>query len=351
MTGYMPILKGRAGDFLALGKVAEELRPFIRALVEVMPVERKRGEEGRTVLQSVAAFEERVEGHLSAECDLVVDCGPLLDRYGHPHACGAMTMVSNVMEKLGRRIIPVVRPTDRDCEFRDAGHAARRHGRGVCLRVPWPGSRARVEGSRLSRRMEHANLRFTDVDLVIDLWAVDSDALLRSRTADALTALAWASRFPVRSVTVAAGAFPKDLGTVPFGAPTPVLRSDAALWRTVTASRPGVFYGDYGVSSPRAERRNPHPELRYTFDDYWYVYRCERGDGPGALGGFEDLCKAVVTDFRPARGAVSSWGDQEIERFAAGRPLLPRRPGSWHACAMSHHIATVVDRLRRLERP
>ncbi|GAA3002228.1 beta family protein [Streptosporangium longisporum] len=352
MTVYMPILRGRAGDFLALGKVAEELRPFVRALIEVMPAERTRDDENRTVLQSVAVFEERVEEHLPAERVFAVDCRPVLDRYGHPHGCGAVTMVSNVMERLGRRIIPVLRPTDEDCEFRDAGLAARRHGRGACLRVPWAGPRTAAEDARLSRRMDRlANLRFTDVDLVIDLWAVDSDARLRNRTNDALRSLRWASRFPMRSITVASGAFPRDLDAMPFGAPVPVPRRDAALYRTVAASHPGVFYGDYGVSSPRAEPRTPHPELRYTFDDYWYVYRCERGDGAGAPGGFDDLCKAVVADLRSARGVASSWGDQEIERFAAGQPLLPRRPGSWYACGMSHHVATVVDRLNRLGRP
>ncbi|MEU8380456.1 hypothetical protein [Streptosporangium sp. NPDC048865] len=352
----MPILKGRAGEFLALEKVAAELRPFLRPLIEVMPVEPGTGHAGRAVIESVTAFERRVEEYLPAGRVLAVDCHRLLGGHGRPDDHGAMAMVSNAVQKLGYRMIPVVRPEDGERAFRSAGYAAAQHRRGVCLRVPWPAPRTSADDARLSRRIRgDLGVGFRDIDLVLDLWAVDSDALLRDRTAAAWQALTWARRLPVRSVALASGAFPGTLDDVPFGTPVTVPRRDAALWTTVAASYTGtteLFYADYGVFSPRvSRRRDPHPNLRYAAGGQWRVYRCERREGTGALGGFDDLCGAVVADLRSSTGTVSSWGDEQIGRFADGRPLLPRRPESWHACSLSRHLATVLDRLTHLRRP
>jgi len=356
MTVYMPILKGRASEFLALGKIAAELRPSVRPLIEVMPLVSDTGEESRSIIESVAAFEKRVEDHLPVDRVFAVDCRRVLDTYKSPDGRGVMSMVSNAVRKLGYRMIPVVRPGDGECEFRSAGYAAAQHGRGACLRVPWSGRRTFADDARLSRRIrDHLGLEFKDLDLVLDLWAVDSDALLKDRTAAAWQALTWAKRLPVRSVTLAVGAFPKTLADIPFGTPAAIPRRDAVLWTTVAASYTGateLAYADYGVFSPRVSQgRNPHPNLRYAVDGRWYAYRCERREGLGALAGFDDLCKAVVADLWPSRGAAFSWGDEQIERFANGQPLLPRRPESWHACSLSHHFATVLERLAHLRRP
>lgn len=356
MTVYMPILKGRASEFLALGKVAAERRSSVRPLIEVMPLESDTGDGDRATIESVAAFEKRVEEHLPAERVFAVDCHRLLAGRESPDGRGVMSMVSNAVRKLGYRMIPVVRPEDGERAFRSAGYAAAQHRKGACLRVPWPAPRTSADDARLSRRIrDDLGLEFKDIDLVLDLWAVDSDALLRERTADAWQALIWAKRLPVRSITLAAGAFPKTLGDVPFDTPVAIPRRDADLWTTVAASYDGtteLFYADYGVFSPRVSQgRNPHPNLRYAVDGRWYAYRCERREGTGALGGFDGLCKAVVADLRPSRGAAFSWGDEQIERFANGRPLLPRRPESWHACSLSRHFATVLDRLAHLRRP
>lgn len=266
-----------------------------------------------------------------------------------------MSMVSNAVGKLGYRMIPVVRPEDDECAFRSAGYAAAQHRKGVCLRVPWSGPRTSADDARLSRRIrDQLGLRFRDIDLVLDLWAVDSDALLEGHKAAAWQALTWAKGIPVRSVTLAAGAFPKSLADVPFDTPMAIPRRDAVLWTDVAGSYTAteLSYADYGVSSPRVSQgRNPHPNLRYAVDGQWYAYRCERREGPGALAGFDNLCKAVVADLWPPRGAAFSWGDEQIERFANGQPLLPRRPESWHACSLSHHFATVLERLTHLRRP
>ncbi|MGJ6965481.1 beta family protein [Streptosporangium sp. G11] len=355
MTVYMPILKGRASEFLALGKVAAERRPSVRPLIEVMPLESDTGDGDRATIESVAAFEKRVEEHLPAERVFAVDCHRLLGRHRNPDDRGVMSMVSNAVRKLGYRMIPVVRPEDGEHAFRSAGYAAAQHRKGACLRVPWAAPRTSADDARLSRRIrDHLGLEFKDIDLVLDLWAVDSDALLKDRTADAWQALTWAKRLPVRSITLAAGAFPRTLDDVPFDTPVAIPRRDAALWTTVAASYTGteLSYADYGVFSPRVSQgRNPHPNLRYAVDGRWYAYRCERREGTGALGGFDDLCKAVVADLRPSRGTAFSWGDEQIERFADGQPLLPRRPESWHACSLSRHFATVLDRLGHLRRP
>ncbi|MET8867650.1 beta family protein [Nonomuraea sp. NPDC004580] len=352
MTVYMPILKGRASEIQALGKIQKENLASVRALIEVMPPDQSPEDGRQAVIEAATIFEKRVKDHLPRQRVFAVDCTRLLSRRW-PHVCGAISGVSNIMHRHGYSVIPVIRPTDRDCELVDAGRAAKQHQKGVCLRVQWGEHRTAADDGQLARRVRQLmGLGLSDFDLLVDVWSVDSDSRLRKGIERARQALTWAGKWPFRSLTLAAGAFPKDLGDVPFDTPTAIPRHDACLWSSAAAAYEGpldVFYGDYGVSSPRAGQGfNPHPNLRYTVRDQWVVYRCKKLEGPGALRGFQDLCRAVIADQWPPFAASYSWGDQQIERFALGQPELPWKMESWQICGMSHHFATVLDRLANL---
>jgi hypothetical protein len=56
----------------------------------------------------------------------------------------------------------------------------------------------------------------------------------------------------------------------------------------------------------------------------------------------------LIADQWPPFGTSYSWGDQQIEGFALGQPELPWKMESWQVCGMSHHFASVLDRLANL---
>ncbi|AQZ63280.1 hypothetical protein BKM31_19050 [[Actinomadura] parvosata subsp. kistnae] len=356
MTVYMPILRGRASEFQVIGQTLTRTRRSIRPLVEIMPMDTRVDDKRQELLKAISVFEERLKRYMSDDDVFAVDCKRLFDRYEHAEVCGVMTAVSAAVKRAGRCMIPVVRPTDDEREFQAAGRAATQHGRGACIRVAGRGTPTPAQTAQLSRTVRHLmGLTFKQVDLVLDMWAIESDVALTERVERARQALKWAAHLPVRSVVLAAGAFPKQLTDIPFETATPLPRRDATLWTAAAPFHAGnaeLGYGDYGVASPGGTQgRRPHPNLRYTIDDHWDVYRCSRQEGDGAFSGFRKLCQAAIADHWPPHSAAFSWGDQQIEAFASHQTALPNQPDSWRACGMSHHIATVVDRLARLGQP
>ena len=108
--------------------------------------------------------------------------------------------------------------------------------------------------------------------------------------------------------------------------------------------RPGLGFGDYAVQSPatrmRAFARNPLPNLRYTTDQVWHIYRWSNPRETGEPGMYP-LCRAVAATHLTASGsALQSWGDAEILKRAAKR-ASPGRPTDWVAWSTSHHFAQI----------
>jgi hypothetical protein len=88
---------------------------------------------------------------------------------------------------------------------------------------------------------------------------------------------------------------PGDFSSFPRSRTFRVPRSDVALWQHLADDR--LNFGDYGVRSPVAMSgkilRNPRPNVRYTVDDAWWVYRWPYRDHE-RISGIYGLCHAIV---------------------------------------------------------
>jgi hypothetical protein len=92
--------------------------------------------------------------------------------------------------------------------------------------------------------------------------------------------------------------------------------------------------------------RPPMPNIRYTGDDAWWIYRWPSEKNQDAA--MYELCRALVeSPHWPVDGHNFSWGDQEIALRASG-DCGPGNAMQWRAWGTSHHLAHVADQLRRL---
>lgn len=360
VTVYMPILKGRNAELRAVEQIPPDQHSMIRPLIEVMDTKPDRDDvRARTLQKDAADFADSVRDRMPPGMVFAVDCRHLIRTYGRPDNAGAMAQVSAFIHMHGHRMIPVFQQTDDPEDRTEVGQAAATHGLGACLRLPCGPPRRAADAARLSRLVRTMGLGMPEVDLVLDLWAIKSDHDLRQGVVSARQAIAWACGMPWRSITLAGGAFPREINDLPFDTSTSLPRREALVWTEVVSSITDdrkIGYADYGVSHPRKPPPygRAHPNLRYTVDECWEIYRCAKrdGGGGGALGCFRDLCKGVIaSDHWPPQGTAFSWGDQQIERFAAGMSPVRNDPASWRAIGMSHHFAVVVDRLCRLKGP
>lgn len=345
MAVYMPILKARMAEFLAISNTSPEVQTTIRPLLEVIP-DSKKGLYG-----GILDFGDRVMQYAPKGMIFAVDGGSLT---GNNDTTNSLSMLSREVHD---RRIPMV-PVFASCEpdtLATVRSVAELHGNGACLRVRPAASRPRPIPDRVENVLAKAGLPPQYIDLLIDFGEIVIKEAEQEAIRPGQAALSWARRAPWRSITFAAGAFPFSISDLPLNTSTPIPRWDAVLWSELAGQPVGsgdVGYGDYTVSNPRLPPigRPRVPNLRYTGKRHWHVYRYQ----PPSSGGwdtFHDLCRAVVTsDHWPPQNGPFSWGDQQIE-LRAKQTGRPGRPVDWRAFGISHHLAVVTDRLRTLGEP
>ncbi|MFD2121852.1 beta family protein [Streptomyces cirratus] len=347
---YVPILKGKAGEFSALEHVTPAVRSCIRPVMELVP-----DPDVRDVLET---FCDRAMDAVPNGAVLTVDSGALpTARVLEGDAGGPMARLSESLALRGVAMCPVVRYTDARDVLAEASRAIALHQRGVCLRVSvaadmrdWLPDHGQIRGLLKVLRLDPG-----EVDLLIDAGPVDSGSM-RDRLADrALAALTTLSPWRWRRECVAAGAFPANLTGFPRGRATPVARRDAQLWRRVLGQCDGKSpdFGDFGVTHPRmpaSSRGTPDPNMRYTTPDAWQVFVY-----PRVRSGNDDFftlsADLIASPYWPATGARTSWGDARLNECALRQ--RPRAGGGteWRAWATSHHLAVVTSSLNALGHP
>ncbi|MEU5985058.1 beta family protein [Streptomyces sp. NPDC047434] len=341
---YVPILKGKAGEFSALGHVTPAVRSCIRPVMELVP-----DPDVRDVLET---FCDRAMDAVPQGVVLTVDSGALpAARVLEGDAGGPMARLCESLGLRGVAMCPVVRHTDEGAVLAEAARATSEHQRGACLRISVAADsphrlpdNAQIRGLLAVLRLEPE-----EVDLLIDAGPVDSE-IARDRLADrAVVALKTLAPWPWRHECVAAGAFPVNLTGFPRGQATPVTRRDAQLWRRVLSGRCGKSpdFGDFGVTHPRMpakSRGTPDPNMRYTTPDAWQVFVY-----PRVRSGNDDFfvlsADLVNSPHWPATGARTSWGDARLKECANRQRPKAGGGTEWRAWATSHHLAVVSSSL------
>jgi hypothetical protein len=338
MAVYVPILKGREGEFRAVAHLAPALVPQVLPIFEVSP-----SDAGPT--KDAYQFVVKARDFLPGGLAVAVDVGYLDDP-----ADGLRRPLRDIAEDLAASAIPmlpVVHLYDSPQRMGDVGYAADLHSGHAVVRLGSGTADPDDEEaeSQLNRLRDHAGLAVEDCALVLDFFEVRSERDVTRVEPIIRKCVSWAQRYRWQSITVAAGAMPQSISQLPTNQATPIRRWDALLWGRVREL--GVQYGDYGIAHPTMAGKGwrPMPNVRYTADDVWWIYRWT-SDGNG-IAAVCDLCKAIVAaDHWPSLGRTFSWGDAEIAARAGGMG----RPGnatSWRAWGTSHHLAQVVDQLRR----
>ncbi|HTP15617.1 MAG TPA: beta family protein [Streptosporangiaceae bacterium] len=350
MAGYTPILKGRRAELLALGHADPAVAAVIRPLLEVIPAQ-------PSLYGSVLTFGGLLADAAPKGMAFAVDCRYLGRPDSGPPGQNPVSLVAEHIQQRQIAMIPVFGLGD-GANLAGVRVAAATHGAGGCLRLDREHGLQSIAAGRSSHASEvltAVGLRAADVDLLIDLGEICTQAALQRAGGIARRALAWARRRGWRSITLASGAFPADIAGFPIGTSTPVPRWDAAFWAQ-TASHPiggpAVGYGDYTVSSPRLVPGGcaPMPSLRHTGKRHWHVYRYPKSAN-GGMSTFCDLCRDVVCSGHwPPEGSGCCWGDEQIELHARRRQG-PGNATSWRAFGTSHHLALVVSRLSALGEP
>lgn len=349
---YVPLLKGKAGEFAALNSITAY---DLRNLTPFIDVPLMQGGTGQaTPEQHYAAQHRHLREQWGSRGPVFVDsrlvqAGVRTADGKHP----ALQLFRQAAEA-GIAVVPVggLRREDAYQESVRAGAALLGHG--VCLRLEDADLTPALPSS-VVRWLGSLDVEPEQVDLVLDLREVAAGAE-RSMTSAArmtIATLPFLERW--RTFTLASGAFPDPLGSMPRLVPRLLPRVDWSLWRAVAAEMPPEVrrpsFGDYGISHPGMAEFDPRTAsvpvaLRYTTPADFLVIKAGSFQKQGGRP-FRDICATLVA--MPAfSGGSFSAGDRYIDECARVPGSSGGNPRKWREVGTSHHLTMVVTQLRGL---
>lgn len=356
-TVYVPVLKGKEGEYGALEALLGDVRNQLMPLIEVPDVPYDYTNEG-----SAKSLEEHVSGIAERlrKCwqdrPLYIDLPWLEDEERLGDGRIALEAALSDCERERVNAIPVVSRRKSADYLAAASRYSATTKRGTCIRllVSDFGEDVDVE-AELGRLLGRLGVPDpSTIDLVLDLEDLGQDT---GRAA--LIARSVFSMIPTkdewRRIVLVAASFPEDLSDVDAETVTTLPRREWDLWKTLQ-KRPGLLprrdmiFGDYGIAHPVTKELDPRTmrmsaSIRYTTPSNWLVLKGRNVRQYGFNQYFE-LCKKLVE--RPEyAGSDFSWGDRYISDCAEGM-TGPGNATTWRKVGTNHHLTMVADQIANL---
>jgi len=351
---YVPIVKGKKNDIVAVGSLSEAVRSVTKPLIEAMPMKPKKPQS--------------LEEHIYRFCDYICKHVPLgqifVDFYGlMPDACvdegtNGTLFGFQILRGLGREATPVYGLERNDDIWDGLANVVAASNKGFAFRLRYEDLAEDLipeTWGAIIERSAQIGVSESQVDLILDF------ASLSRYEPDEIkeTVISFLFHNPrvhlYRSIVVAASSALKDVSGIEKEDMTEVRRGELYLWSDLWNDMPdGVkpIYGDYGVVHPDfsdiGPNQNMNAKIRYTVGDKILYFR-----GHGLLrpqkdfGQYYDLAKRVTAD-RRCKTRDHSVGDTYLHDCARRLTKTPGSPATWVRADMNHHVTYVAQQVRRL---
>jgi len=352
---YVPILRWKQAERLALRYLYESDKTRITPFIELIPKPFRPPKRGKwkdvapdcgSVLRHTAKEMLRHWGYAPAFVDfqhLEGIVGPINGRI-HPFGYFAELARSYKLH-----IVPVT-GLNRSITYQAAVCSiSSADGNGICVRLKHSDVRHEDCLQRIRDLLGNAGTTPEQVDLILDYESYENEAPEIGAVLRELPFLhSW------RSLTVARGAFPKDLQGFNPGMHV-IPRSDWLAWKqdvlNPRLSRKPAF-ADYTIQYGRYEEppdnANPSASIRYTLDEQWLVLRGEgifNEDGPGRAQW--NAHARLLVDRDEFYGERFSYGDAYVNEMS-NKPGEHGSPMTWIRAGLNHHITVVSQQIAAL---
>lgn len=351
---YVPVLRWKRGEWLALKYLDEGVRSQITPLVEIPPSRfwPRKDEQSLDIDGRVSEIADAILESWGGSAPLLVDLGLVntsvlrTSNGGH-----LLSRFSDEARKRGIRVIPVT-GLIRDGGYQSAAlDMAVQDGEGLCLRLGLDELGHAGLAEEIDSLMGEFGLSHADVDLAVDLGLVQQPAMaLRGILSRIPNLGAW------RTFTMISGAFPRDLTGFKIGTHE-LPRADWLTWRNeIVGSAPKQTrpprFGDYTIQHPIFSEpplgANVSASIRYTSDEHWIILRGEGLRKQGGTGHRQYIAHSILLRERPEYcGPGFSYGDRYIDEIAT-MGLKPGSPETWIRAGVNHHVTFVVRQIANL---
>lgn len=338
---YVPVVRWKGAERLAIGAISKNIRPRIVPLIEVVPKDfvplaeagaiQKFGKQLAETWGWGPAVPVLLDTHLLGDAMGTAVIRPMVD------AAVAYNVTGAVVTRLGSS-------ENHWAAVRDAivGSAFE-----LCIRVSPFEFRQAGFASSLIDTVDRLRSSPAGIHLIIDFGAIAPGGINLRPWLDMTPRLSdW------RSVTFLSGAFPKDLAELEKNEQHDLPRGDWESWQDLAATFPSRLpaFGDYTIQYGAFEERegkhfNFSASIRYATPLGWIVMRGEgvlNEDGPGYAQWPANA--QLLVERSEFNGTGYSWGDTYMSDMA-GQVVKTGSAKEWLAAGINHHITVVANQL------
>jgi hypothetical protein len=354
---YVPILKGKMGEYSALKDIDPEIKNRIIPVVEIPPIPWDYSND---------APSRTIDVHLSRITDLLGevwgdDRHLFLDLYfleanermadgSHP-----LTWLFNEARSKGLHLIPTT-GLSREPSYQSAiASIVKKDGRGLCMRLESDELDDDLEAN-LEKLLGELRLNPGSIDLLIDLKQITRSAEQTRFTFIAVMNIL--KNLPKldewRSLILSGTSFPQTLSEFEANTESRIQRTEWLIWKGLLDNRRRLkrlpMFSDYTIVHPDPFEMDPRmmqlgAKIKYTTSDAWIIVKGQSIRRAGASQ-THALCQYLV-GLPDYKGEDFSWGDKCIHDCANAR-TGPGNQTTWVKAGVSHHIVFVVDQIASL---
>lgn len=354
---YVPILKGKEGEYAALEALSVEIKGVLMPLIEIPAIPYDFANE--CPAKSLDDHIVDIPGRLKRACATMpfyLDLPWFGQEETLSNGQSAFESILAKSAELGANAIPVVYRESSPAYLAAAKGHATTTGNGSCIRLLLEDFEEDIdldaEVNRLLTGGASADIESTD--LIIDFEDLGANA---GRAALIARSVFWMipKRERWRRMILAAASFPEDLSDVSAATTVTLPRHEWDLWKTLqkrpaALPRRDLIFGDYAMAHPIAKTLDPRTmrmsaNIRYTTQDEWLVIK-GRNVRQYGFSQYFDLCRLLV-DRPEYSGRHYSWGDGYIADCAEATQG-PGNATTWRKVGVNHHLTLVTRGLASL---
>lgn len=340
---YLPILKWKQGERIALRELVSAHWEVTVPLIEIMP--NPVGQDPASFREAIDAVGQEMEGAIPEGKSIAIDTRYVDPAYGH-QAKLLFAVCKRITRKSTRLIIPVISESMSALNLSPLADEFPE----IILRIH-TSSVDPMQVAGFVANLTKQGYTKKRIHILVDQFSIVKEDV-GAKTAAVMPFLQESFAVGCRSVTLGGGAFPINLTGYKQGAHT-IPRVEWLVWSQVQKTRefPELRYADYTVTNPEMPvavdplQLNPSIAIRYAGPTDWHLFKGGGFKG-GQPGTYQNLCKLLMMN--PVySGPGFSFGDGEFAKKAASTkvPNPNGNPSSWRKEATNHHIALVVSKL------
>lgn len=359
---YVPILRGKAGEFEAIKHLDMDIKRGITPLIDIPPVDL----DHKTMLPK-----ETLDKYLKKKVEHIKNCwGTKLPLFAQQAqfsippifvdfsemALESRTPEGNhplefTFDLLREKLIVAIPTTgtDRDTDYNKAvANVIKKDDMGVCIRILDDELyNPKLLNIELDEILKSLGVSRDKSHLIIDLKTIEESKV----SSLAETIKCFINALPQindwLTFTIAATGVPESMAGIMRNSEVEVSRLELNLWKLVAQTTDTIdripSFGDYGIVSPNQGGFQPgftaSAKIRYTIEDAWLILK---GHSLKKTPGREQYYKLTKTLFqnKDFLGKHFSWGDKFIGECAQ-KESISGQLQKWVFIDTNHHLTFV----------